>query len=76
MRNLLEFQAPIDGEVTLCEVDGRVHSMNYEYANVNVFTNTVRLFVPKGISRLYNIAWIIGRRLSAHSYHEGFVVSD
>lgn len=41
MRNLLEFQAPTDGEVTLCEVDGRIHSMNYEYANVNVFTNTV-----------------------------------
>ncbi|KAI4469793.1 aladin [Holotrichia oblita] len=41
MRTLLEFQAPTDGEVTLCEVDGRIHSMNYEYANVNVFTNTV-----------------------------------
>lgn len=41
MRNLSEFQAPTDGEVTLCEVDGCIHSANFEYANVNIFTNSV-----------------------------------
>lgn len=54
MRNLFEFHAPTDGEVTLCEVDGRVHSMNYEYANTNVFTNTVSL-----LNTLFVISLII-----------------
>lgn len=41
MKSLNIFQAPNDGEITLCEVDGRVHSMNYEYANISAFTTTV-----------------------------------
>ncbi|XP_022916047.1 aladin-like [Onthophagus taurus] len=41
MKNLFDFTAPPDNEITLCEVDGRVHSMNIEFANLNIFTNVV-----------------------------------
>ncbi|KRT78158.1 translation initiation factor eIF2A [Oryctes borbonicus] len=41
MRTLYDFQAPTDGEVTLCEVDGRIHSANFEFTNVNIFTNSL-----------------------------------
>ncbi|KAK4879347.1 hypothetical protein RN001_007493 [Aquatica leii] len=41
MDNLSVFQPPVPGEVTLCEVDGRTHSMNYEYANVSAFTTSI-----------------------------------
>ncbi|KAK5646188.1 hypothetical protein RI129_004652 [Pyrocoelia pectoralis] len=40
MNNLSIFESPKAGEVTLCEVDGRIHSMNYEYANISAFTNS------------------------------------
>lgn len=43
MRNLEDFQLPNDGEVTLCGINGRVHSVNFDFANVNVFTNSVSL---------------------------------
>lgn len=41
MRTLDDFQLPNDGELALCEINGHIHSMNYDYANVNKFTNTV-----------------------------------
>ncbi|XP_017779368.1 PREDICTED: aladin-like [Nicrophorus vespilloides] len=41
MNSLQDFTCPNDGELTLCEVDGRIHSMNFEFANVNAFTNTI-----------------------------------
>lgn len=43
MRTLIDFQAPLDGEITLCEVNGHIHSMNFEFANVNTFTKAVSL---------------------------------
>lgn len=41
MRTLEDFQIPNDGEIALCEINGHIHSMNFDYANVNKFTNTV-----------------------------------
>ncbi|KAG5893708.1 hypothetical protein JTB14_017815 [Gonioctena quinquepunctata] len=41
MRNLQDFDLPNDGEISLCEINGRVHCMNYDYANVSAFTTTV-----------------------------------
>ncbi|KAJ3633654.1 hypothetical protein MTP99_010590 [Tenebrio molitor] len=41
MRNLEDFSVPNDGEITLCEINGRMQCANYEYANVSVFTNSV-----------------------------------
>lgn len=41
MRTLEDFQLPNDGEVALCEINGHVHSMNYDFANVKNFTNSV-----------------------------------
>ncbi|EFA03757.2 aladin [Tribolium castaneum] len=41
MRNLEDFPVPIDGEVTLCEINGRMQCMNHEFANVSTFTTAV-----------------------------------
>uniref|UniRef100_A0A1Y1ND83 Aladin seven-bladed propeller domain-containing protein n=2 Tax=Photinus pyralis TaxID=7054 RepID=A0A1Y1ND83_PHOPY len=41
MNNLSIFEVPTYGEVTLCEVDGKVHSMHYEFANIAAFTNSL-----------------------------------
>ncbi|XP_074030052.1 aladin [Leptinotarsa decemlineata] len=41
MRNLHDFDLPNDGEISLCEINGRVHSMNHDYTNVSAFTTTV-----------------------------------
>ncbi|XP_060516995.1 aladin-like [Cylas formicarius] len=41
MKNLNEFQVPNDYEIPLCEINGKVHCMNAEYANINTFTNAV-----------------------------------
>ncbi|CAH1117706.1 unnamed protein product [Phaedon cochleariae] len=51
MRNLHDFELPNDGEISLCEINGRIHSMNYDYANVNAFTNTVDNFPKIHITR-------------------------
>ncbi|RZC34365.1 aladin [Asbolus verrucosus] len=40
MRNLEDFPVPNDGEITLCEINGRMQCMNYEYANVSTFTTS------------------------------------
>ncbi|XP_050309665.1 aladin-like [Anthonomus grandis grandis] len=42
MRNLSEFNVhvPNDNEIALCEINGRVHYMNAEYANVGAFTTS------------------------------------
>lgn len=39
--NLEKFSIPNDGEISLCEINGRMHCANYDYANVNAFTNSV-----------------------------------
>lgn len=44
MRNLEALEVPNDGEISLCEINGRMQSMNYNYANVNAFTDTVSFF--------------------------------
>lgn len=41
MKDLKSFQIPNDSETTVCEVDGKLHSMNYSYANIAAFTSTV-----------------------------------
>lgn len=41
MRNLADFELPSENEIALCEINGRVHCMNAEYANVGAFTNSV-----------------------------------
>ncbi|CAH0558280.1 unnamed protein product [Brassicogethes aeneus] len=41
MRNLQDFEVPNDGEISVCEINGRMQSMNLEYANVNAFTTSV-----------------------------------
>lgn len=47
MRNLQEFQAPVDGEIPVCEVNSRVHtiSVNLDFTNINAFTTVVRVFI-------------------------------
>lgn len=44
MRNLEDFHPPLDGEIALCEINGRIISRSFEFANVNAFTNTVGIF--------------------------------
>ncbi|XP_076270083.1 aladin-like [Rhynchophorus ferrugineus] len=41
MRNLHDFDYPSDGEVAVCELNGRVHYMEAQYANVGTFTNSI-----------------------------------
>lgn len=41
MKSMTDFVTPAEGEITLCEVDGRVHSMSCDYYDVNTFTSTV-----------------------------------
>lgn len=41
MRTLEDFHPPLDGEISLCEINGRVLSRSFEFTNVNAFTNTV-----------------------------------
>lgn len=41
MKDLFGFNYAEEGEVALCELDGRLNCMQYEYANINAFTNTV-----------------------------------
>ncbi|CAG9858264.1 unnamed protein product [Phyllotreta striolata] len=41
MRNLQEFQLPVDGEISLCQINGRVFSRNYDVTNLSAFTNTL-----------------------------------
>ena len=41
MRSLIEFEVPKHGEVTLCEIDGRVISSNYEFSNISIFATSV-----------------------------------
>lgn len=60
MRNLSGFAIPGDGEVSLCEVDGRLHSMKFEYANISAFTNAVSLvIIILNLSLLYYMLSII-----------------
>ncbi|CAH2011328.1 unnamed protein product [Acanthoscelides obtectus] len=42
MKGLHEFEVPNDGEICLCEINGRVHSVNYEYANLDAFTDALK----------------------------------
>ncbi|XP_018577901.1 aladin [Anoplophora glabripennis] len=51
MRNLEAFEVPNDGEIALCEINGRMQSMNYNYANVNAFTNTLECYPKIHITR-------------------------
>ncbi|KAJ8956838.1 hypothetical protein NQ318_014252 [Aromia moschata] len=51
MRCLTDFEVPNDGEISLCEINGRMHAMNYNYANVNAFTNTVENYPKIHITR-------------------------
>ncbi|KAJ8967810.1 hypothetical protein NQ314_002619 [Rhamnusium bicolor] len=51
MRNLEDFEVPNDGEISLCEINGRMLSMNYDYANVNAFTKTVENYPKIHITR-------------------------
>lgn len=39
--SLSDFIPCPEGDITLCEVDGRLHSMKHEYANISAFTNAV-----------------------------------
>lgn len=41
METLIGFSPNDEGEASLCEVDGRLLSMKYEYANISVFTTSV-----------------------------------
>ncbi|KAF5283918.1 hypothetical protein FQR65_LT13679 [Abscondita terminalis] len=41
MDNLLGFQPPVEGEVTVCEVDGKIHTMSYDCLNISIFTTSV-----------------------------------
>lgn len=41
LESLFDFAPCPEGEITLCEVDGRLHSMKLEYANITAFTNAV-----------------------------------
>lgn len=43
MRSLYEFEAPPDGEIPVCEVNSRVHtiSVNLDFTNINAFTAAV-----------------------------------
>lgn len=41
MKTLEDFQLSLNGELALCEINGHVHSMSYNYANVNKFTDSV-----------------------------------
>lgn len=44
MRGLESFEVPNDGEISLCEINGRMQAMNYNCANVNALTDTVSIF--------------------------------
>lgn len=43
MQTLLDFQAPMDGEIPVCEVNSRVHtiSANLDFTNISAFTTAV-----------------------------------
>ncbi|KAF5291841.1 hypothetical protein FQA39_LY14178 [Lamprigera yunnana] len=41
MNNLSIFESPNEGEVTLCEVDGKIYSTDYKLGNVSAYTNTL-----------------------------------
>lgn len=45
MKTLEDFQLPDDGELALCEINGHIHSMKYDNADVNKFTNRVYSFL-------------------------------
>ncbi|VEN34662.1 unnamed protein product [Callosobruchus maculatus] len=51
MKGLHEFEVPNDGEICLCEINGRVHSMNYDYANLNAFTDALESYPKIHITR-------------------------
>lgn len=55
MRSLIDFEVPKRGEVTLCEIDGRVISSCYDFPNINIFTTAVSevMFHLNLESRLY-----------------------
>lgn len=46
MKNLQEFQTPVDGEIPVCEINSRVHtiSVNLDFTNINAFTTAVSHF--------------------------------
>lgn len=41
MKSLQGFNTAQPNEIPLCEVDGRLHCMQYDFANVSTFTNSV-----------------------------------
>lgn len=41
MKDLFGFNTAEEGEIALCELDGRLHCMKYDYANINAFTVSV-----------------------------------
>lgn len=41
MRTLQDFELPIDGQISLCQINGRVFSTNFDIANLNALTNTL-----------------------------------
>lgn len=41
LESLSDFAPCPEGEIILCEVDGRLHSMKHEFANITAFTNAV-----------------------------------
>lgn len=79
MRTLDDFQLPNDGEICLCEINGHVHSMACDYANVNKFTNTVSnfyLFKFWVNQILYFHFSVLGRKLTANFLHSRFITSS
>ncbi|XP_072393404.1 aladin-like isoform X1 [Diabrotica undecimpunctata] len=51
MRNLHDFELPLDGEVTLCQINGRVFSRNYDITNLNGFTTTLENYPKVHLTR-------------------------
>lgn len=72
MKTLIDFQLPNDGELALCEINGHVHSMNCDYANVNKFTNTV-CSVSYFVSHSIGKDLILGRNFTTNILYKRFI---
>lgn len=41
MKSLFGFTPLSDGEIPICEVDGRLHFMDSDYSNISIYTTSV-----------------------------------
>lgn len=60
MKDLFGFNTAEEGEIALCELDGRLNCMQYDYANINAFTNAVREVMKYNIKTTNTILSILG----------------